>query len=84
MPKARRMILSATFDPEALHTLATLFEEVWASVAPAYGSDPLAIEEARMRLATIVIDLAKDRQLSPLQITRTAARLMSETTGGRV
>jgi hypothetical protein len=34
MRKARRMILSATFDPEALHTLATLFEEVWASVAP--------------------------------------------------
>jgi hypothetical protein len=26
------MILSATFDPEVLHTLATLFEEVWVAL----------------------------------------------------
>jgi hypothetical protein len=34
---------------------------------------------AQMRLANIVLDLAKDGHLSALQITRTAARLMRET-----
>jgi hypothetical protein len=37
-----------------------------------------------MRLATIMIDVAKDRQLSPLEITQTAARLMREKASDRV
>jgi hypothetical protein len=76
--------LSATFDPEAFSELAGLFDEVWASLAPANDSDSRSIEDARMRLATIMIDVAKDRQLSPLEITQTAARLMREKASDRV
>jgi hypothetical protein len=37
-----------------------VFDEVWASVAPDFGDDPEEIEDARIRLATIVLALAKD------------------------
>lgn len=84
MPKARQMIFGTTFDPEALSMLAELFDEVWTSVASLYGDDRRSIEEARTRLATIIIELAKDRQFSPLEIARTAARHMREKTGDRV
>jgi hypothetical protein len=36
------------------------------------------MEFARNHLALIIVELAKDGQLSPLQIIRTAARLMRE------
>jgi len=78
MPKARRLIAGAAFDPETLKALWHLFDEVWASVGPDVGDDPHEIEAARMRQATIVIDLAKLRELSGLEIARTAARQMRE------
>jgi hypothetical protein len=34
MPKARRAILGACFEPETLSMLGEVLEEVWASVAP--------------------------------------------------
>jgi hypothetical protein len=76
MAKAQRIMKGATFDPNQLEMAADLFEEVWASVAPDYAASE--IENARMRLATVVLDLARDGQLGALQITRTASRLMRE------
>jgi len=67
-----------TFDPSTVHTLGEIFEEVWASLAPEVGKSRCDIQFARNHLALIVVDLAKDGQLSPLQITRTAARLVRE------
>lgn len=84
MPKARCMIYGATFDPATLSMLAELLDEVWAAVAAAYGNDSRSIEDARTQLATIIIDLARDGQLSPLQIAQTAARLMREKSSDRV
>jgi len=50
MPKARRLKVGATFDPETLKALGHLFDEVWASAGPDVGDDPHEIEAARMRL----------------------------------
>ena len=76
MPKARRLIEGASFDPEELETIIAVFEEIWMSVSENY--DAKEVEEARLRLATLVLDLARSRQLSPLEIARTGARLMRE------
>jgi len=38
--------------------------------------DPEQIEDARIRLATVILKLAKDHQLGPLEIARTASRLI--------
>ena len=76
MPKARNLIDNASFAPEALKILGEVFDAVWASVAPDFGDDRQEIETARIRLATIVLELAKDGQLGPHQIARTARRLI--------
>ena len=71
MTEARRLIDSATFDPGTLKMLGQAFDETWASIVDSIGSDPTSIETARTKLATIMLGLAKDRQLSgePLKIT---------------
>lgn len=65
-----------SFGPAELKELMTIFDEVWASLMTdgfARGTDVAA---QRNRLATIVLELARDGQLGALQVTRTASRLM--------
>ena len=69
----------AGLDPATLQVVEEVLDEVWASLAPHLGRDGESTDGARMRLANIVLDLAKGGQLGALQITRTAARLMRET-----
>jgi hypothetical protein len=45
MPKARRLIEGASFDPEELETIIAVFEEIWMSVSENY--DAKEVEEAR-------------------------------------
>jgi hypothetical protein len=79
MPKARRAIMGASFEPATSRMLGEVLEEVWASVAPEFENDAQTIERGRTRLAPIIIDLARDHQLNALQIAKIAARLMRET-----
>ena len=78
MPGVRTLDSNVSSPPEALGMLGELFDEVWASVAADFGDGPDQIETARLRLTTIVLDLANDGELSPLQITATAAGLIRE------
>ena len=67
-----------SFDPDALHMLGQLFDEVWASIAPEIGKCCDDIAVARNHLAGILVELARDSQLDASQITRTTTRLMRE------
>lgn len=78
MPRAHILNSNASPRPEALKMLGQLYDEVWASVAADFGDDPDEIETAQIRLATIILDLARDGELGPLQITATAAGLIRE------
>ena len=78
MPGVRTPDSNVSSPPEALGMLGELFDEVWASVVADFGDGPDQIETARLRLTTIVLDLANDGELSPLQITATAAGLIRE------
>ena len=53
-----------------------VFDEVWSD-GLARGHD-IALE--RNRLASIILELARDRQLGPAQISRSARRLNAATT----
>src|SRR5882757_9098258 len=66
------------FAPGVVCSLGQIVDEIWACLSPEIGKSRDHIEFARDHLALTVADLAKDGQLSPLQITRTAARLMRE------
>jgi hypothetical protein len=78
MSEARTLNSNASYPPQALGMLDELFDEVWASVAMHFGDHPGEIETARIRLTTIIRHLADDGELSPLQITGTAAGLMRQ------
>ena len=85
MPIARLLISTASFEPDELRMLGEVFDQVWAIVALDFGADPDEIEAARMRLATIILDLAKDGQLGSHQISGTATRLIRQfATQGKV
>jgi hypothetical protein len=70
---------SQTSHAEELRVLDMLLDEVWASVAGEVAAKGMDAEAARERLGCIVLALAQDGQLGPLQITRTAGRLFRET-----
>jgi hypothetical protein len=72
------MISNASFLPATLKMLGEVFDRVWASVAHQFGDDPAEIETGRIQLATIVLELARDGQLGPMQITQTASRLIRQ------
>ena len=78
MPKARIRNSNASLPPEVLKMLGELCDEVWASVAADFGDDRDQIKTARIRLATIILDLAKDGDLRPLEIAGTAAGLFRQ------
>ena len=63
--------------------LGEIFDAVWARVGSDFGGDPDEVEAVRMRLAMIILDLAKDGQLGALQIARTASRLIRQTSPRR-
>ena len=77
MATARLPLRNVALDPASLRVAEEVLDEVWASLERYIGKDESACGAARMRLANIVLDLAKDGQLDTLQITRTAARLMA-------
>ena len=78
MTNARSPASPVAFDPGTVEMLETVFDEVWSSIGHLVGGNVRQIIAARIQLATIVVDLAKDGQLGPLQVTRTAARLMRQ------
>jgi hypothetical protein len=66
-------------DTATLKVAEEVLDEVWDSLAPYLAKNGEKAEASRMRLANIVLDLAKDGQLGALEMTRAAARLMRET-----
>ena len=77
MRTTHNLVRGGSFSPATLKMLGAVFDTVWASVATDFG-DPDEIETVRMRLAAIILDLARDGQLGPHQIARTAARLIRQ------
>ena len=49
--KARHVIDSASYGPEALKVIVQAFDEAWRDIAGNFGDDPRDIELARLKLA---------------------------------
>jgi len=56
----------AVYDPDALRTLGTVFENSWASIAANF--DASSREPARLRLAEIILEFASEGATSPLEL----------------
>ena len=73
--KARRLIESASYDPEQLKALGQAFDGAWEQIASGVSARPAAIEAARLKLAEIVPGLAKNGNLDQ-QLAEAAVQLM--------
>jgi hypothetical protein len=58
--RARQLIDSASFGPEALQAIGQAFDGAWADIADHFGNDPTEIDNARYKLATALLSIASE------------------------
>jgi hypothetical protein len=76
--KARHLVGSSSFGPEALKGITQAFDDAWNSIAAKIGNNPLAIEAARLKLANIILAIAQNEGGDPEQLKRAALDLMAK------
>ena len=74
--KARHRIDSASFGPDALRTIGQAFDEAWQAIAGNYGSDPVSVEAARLKLADAVLSVANETSRDVEELKRAALRVL--------
>jgi hypothetical protein len=72
--KARQLIGGASFGPDALKVIWRAFDDAWAEIAPNITGRAQGIEAARLKLANIVLSLARDNSHDPLALKNDAVR----------
>ena len=75
--KARQLIDSASFGPEALRTMAAAFDAAWAEIAGNFGDDPVDVDKARRRLANALLSVAREDSRDVAQLKRAALQTMA-------
>ena len=70
------MIHEMVFDPTELRTVGAVFDEAWEALRTQH-EDAMSLDEMRLRLASLVLRLASDRQLGQQQIKATALRILT-------
>ena len=76
MSKAKELIAGAAFGPQKVAQLARVFDAAWDVVKAEYQSR-LAVEAARLKLANIVINLAKEEEQDDQKLKDRAVRILS-------
>lgn len=56
--RARRLIDGASFGPDTLKVVGQAFDEAWAEIAGRFGTIPIEVESARLRLAEATLSVA--------------------------
>jgi hypothetical protein len=77
--KARALIKGASFGPETVKVMGEAFDQAWAEIAAAYGVDPIAIENARLRLARAMITVASEGRHDVSDLKTGALQIMRQT-----
>ena len=80
--KARQLIADSSYGPDTLKVLFQAFDEAWKEVAPLTSQDEMAVEAARLKLASIVLIVATNESRDAEQIKSAALILMN--IGGKV
>jgi hypothetical protein len=75
--RARQLIADSSYGPETLKVLFQAFDEAWKVVEPLTGQDEMAVEAARLKLASIVLTVATRESRDAEQIKGAALILMN-------
>ena len=74
--KARTMLDSAALDPSDIAIARAAFDAAWDAIANRYAT-PATVEEARTRLATLILSLVPDTK-DPGEIQAIAVQEMTK------
>jgi hypothetical protein len=58
--RARQLLDGASFGPDALKAIGDAFDVAWAEISGRFGTNPVAIEAARLSLANAVLSVASE------------------------
>jgi hypothetical protein len=74
--KARQLIVAASYGPDALKVLFKAFDDAWEVIAPTITARADAIEATRLKLANVILGLARDGNSDPEKIKNAALHIM--------
>jgi hypothetical protein len=57
--QARQLLANAVYGPNTLEVIGKAFDAAWESIAANFGDDPVAVEAARLKLATAILAVAQ-------------------------
>ena len=73
--KAHNLIRRAGFGPDTLKVVFQAFDGAWSLISAQYTS-PLAVEEARLKLAKAIIAVSRHDSRDPEVLKRLALQMM--------
>jgi hypothetical protein len=75
--QARQLIQGASYGPDEVKALGKAFDYAWAQIAPGVSSRAEAIEAARLKLANVVLDLARRGNFDPQSLADAAVQVLN-------
>ena len=75
--RARQLIDGASFGPDAVKALGDAFDAAWAEIAGRFGTHPVVIEAARIKLANAVLSVASEDSRDVEALKRGALQAMA-------
>jgi hypothetical protein len=80
--RAHQLIGGASYGPDQLGVLFEAFDQAWEAIAADIGDDRSAIETTRIKLANLILSLARDGNLDrPEPLKDAALQLLSASSG---
>jgi hypothetical protein len=58
---AHQFIIDSIYSPEQIKAIGEAFDGAWARISPTVGEGPESIKVARLRLADVLLRLARDK-----------------------
>jgi hypothetical protein len=74
--KARTLIEGATFEPDQVAVISHAFNLAWARLEPDVGTLGTARDDARLKLAKVVLDVARTNLTTAEQLADEALTIM--------
>jgi hypothetical protein len=75
--RVRSLIDGASYGPDALKAMGLAFDAAWAQIAGNFGSDPAAIDAARLTLAEALLSVADDNSRDVEALRQAALQRMA-------
>src|SRR5262245_21672245 len=75
--QARKLLAGAAYGPETLKVITRAFDDAWAAIQHQFDDTPLAIEIARLSLASAILNVAKEDSQDSDELTRRGLQAMA-------